>query len=440
MRCDVDVAGGLTVKRAGGTRCYLAPEAILQQPVSAPCDWWALGVLLFELLTGALPFRAENDKALGMAICNTRLRFPREPRADADDKVDDEPDEAAETVALEAAASAPAADAIRPALSPDAVAFVRKLLSKKSEARLGIKGTEEVRTQPFFRPIDWLAMTEGRLEPPHVPEVSADTDVRHFDRKHTSQTMPLSAAELDATSEAEGSAAAAAKVWMKPPKNRAVHDVCCSYLAVDSLLAPRLPTHVFPGTAQAERLAELVAAETQLADKRATEAKAAEEARRQAAAQAVEAAKASEMRASEDAAADGHKRVRNVQKKVRQVSELQEALDAGKALNVEQKKKIASAFKLQEELQSAIDAAAALDAAHAALVERRYEEDKKAHKVKAAEEHARAQELERAEVARQVERAKRDAELRRATAKLAIGDDFAALSADTFAYLSPQWK
>ena len=46
VRCDIDIANGQSVKRAGGTRGYSAPEAILSQPVSAPCDWWALGILV----------------------------------------------------------------------------------------------------------------------------------------------------------------------------------------------------------------------------------------------------------------------------------------------------------------------------------------------------------------------------------------------------------
>ncbi|KAL3920520.1 MAG: hypothetical protein SGPRY_005222 [Prymnesium sp.] len=76
VRCDVDVASGQTVKRPGGTRCYLPPEAILGQPVGGLCDWWALGVLCFELLTGSSPFVGDK-KALGTAICNARVRFPR---------------------------------------------------------------------------------------------------------------------------------------------------------------------------------------------------------------------------------------------------------------------------------------------------------------------------------------------------------------------------
>merc|ERR1719482_1690844 len=52
----VDVAGGATAKRVGGTKAYLSPEAISSNQVGAAADWWALGVVLFEMLTGTAPF------------------------------------------------------------------------------------------------------------------------------------------------------------------------------------------------------------------------------------------------------------------------------------------------------------------------------------------------------------------------------------------------
>ena len=55
-RCGIDVAGGQTVRRPGGTRVYTPPEGILGRPVGAACDWWALGILLYELRTRAPPF------------------------------------------------------------------------------------------------------------------------------------------------------------------------------------------------------------------------------------------------------------------------------------------------------------------------------------------------------------------------------------------------
>ena len=60
VRCDVGVEDQQAVKRAGGTLDYLAPEAVLKHPVGAPCDWWALGVVIFELLVGYSPFFAES--------------------------------------------------------------------------------------------------------------------------------------------------------------------------------------------------------------------------------------------------------------------------------------------------------------------------------------------------------------------------------------------
>ena len=224
VRCDVDVGRLQAVKRAGGTRCYLAPEAILGLPVSAPCDWWALGVLVYELLVGYGPFRGDNDKALGTAICNSRLRFPRHCK---DDEEDEDPPAGAPAGAPAAASpfaspfgpprpssatstisnssdgeSAPAAAPVA-TLSGEAIGFVRKLLTKKAEARLGIKGADECRSHPFLRLLDWDALEAGTLESPYVPVLSGETDVRYFARKFTSCCTPTSAAEVGAGVESD---------------------------------------------------------------------------------------------------------------------------------------------------------------------------------------------------------------------------------------------
>ena len=79
-RCGIDVAGGQTVRRPGGTRVYTPPEGILGRPVGAACDWWALGILLYELIVGYGPFaeHASDERSLRLAITNGRVRFPRE--------------------------------------------------------------------------------------------------------------------------------------------------------------------------------------------------------------------------------------------------------------------------------------------------------------------------------------------------------------------------
>ena len=398
VRCDVDVLGGQTVKRTGGTRCYLAPEAILSQPVGAPCDWWALGVLLFELLTGLLPFRADNDKAVGVAICNARVRFPRQERdEDADD--DDAPSAAPADAPTAAPAATPAAaPAAAPApVSTPAVAIVRKLLTKKAEGRLGVNGIAEVRAQPFFSSVDWAAVSEGRATPPYVPTLVSDVDVRHFDRKHTSHTAPLSA---------EGAAD-----------------------STDGGLAAK--------AAAEAKVAELKAAEKKLADKRAVEAAEAASARRAATQKAVEGARAAAEDEAAAAAAEAQKKVRNHQKKLRQCHELREAAERGEALKKEQTDKVCSITRLESELAELLETAScseteleAVRAKNAAAVK----EEKKTRKAEAAK-------ATKEEAAREADEArKREEQKAREVPKQSVADLSEALAADRFAYVVPTWR
>jgi serine/threonine-protein kinase len=63
-----------------GTPYYLAPEQARGEPVDGRCDVWAMGVLLYEALTGRLPYREHNYNKLLVSILTTRPIAPRELR------------------------------------------------------------------------------------------------------------------------------------------------------------------------------------------------------------------------------------------------------------------------------------------------------------------------------------------------------------------------
>ena len=60
----------------GGTVSYLPPEVILKKNYTYSADWWALGVLLWEMLTGKDPFEGANEKQVFEQILNKRLVKP----------------------------------------------------------------------------------------------------------------------------------------------------------------------------------------------------------------------------------------------------------------------------------------------------------------------------------------------------------------------------
>ena len=361
VRCGVDVAAGGTAKRAGGTRVYLAPEAVQGQPVSGATDYWALGVLAYELLVGYLPFQGKDDKAINAAICNARVRFPSRQRhgADGDDGDDDEGAPEAAPAASTLTASAPTASAPAPAAAPaadappadgapaasaplsnEAVALVRKLLAKKAEARLGSTGGEaEVRHHPWLRSLDWAALSDGTLPRPWVPTLASDVDVRYFDRKHTSSASPLSAAEASAAEES---------------------------LKLEQVIAEKQEKEALA----AERARE----ERALAAAREAQTKANLEAHLAAKAKAVEDARAAEVQAAVDDVEAAQKKVRNAQKKLRQIAELQELRAGGGKLNSEQKAKVATLPALKMELDELLEDVASAEAEVVAVQARQEEE------------------------------------------------------------------
>jgi len=110
-----------------GTLEYCAPESIQLQGHGQEVDWWALGIITYELLHGYTPFSAEGTLEDPIEIAK-RITHP-------DCKV-----------------------AYFPTLSPSAASFMKRLLRRKWSSRLGADGADSVRSHAWFETFDWHAL------------------------------------------------------------------------------------------------------------------------------------------------------------------------------------------------------------------------------------------------------------------------------------------
>lgn len=132
-----------------GTPNYIAPEVLQDHSYTESCDWWSVGVILFEMLVGYPPFCSRNPMHVTMMICQWRryLYFP---------------EELPET-----------------RFSRHAKDLICRLICD-APYRLGTKrGIEEFKKHPFFDGIDWDNLASA--EPPFIPELDSDTDTRYFE-------------------------------------------------------------------------------------------------------------------------------------------------------------------------------------------------------------------------------------------------------------------
>ncbi|KAH7726828.1 ribosomal protein S6 kinase 2 alpha-like protein [Aphelenchoides avenae] len=137
-----------------GTIEYMAPEVVNRRGHSIAADWWSLGVLTYEMLTGHLPFHGENRKDTMALILKAKLTMPQ-------------------------------------FLSPDAQSLLRALFKRNPVNRLGAAsngGVEAIKAHPFFATIDWVKLLAREVSPPFKPAVSANDDTLYFDSEFTKKT------------------------------------------------------------------------------------------------------------------------------------------------------------------------------------------------------------------------------------------------------------
>lgn len=77
--CKEAMWPGCTTSTFCGTPDYLAPEILLEQPYNAGVDWWALGVLTYEMTVGQPPFLGKSEEELFTAIMKKKVRWRTRP-------------------------------------------------------------------------------------------------------------------------------------------------------------------------------------------------------------------------------------------------------------------------------------------------------------------------------------------------------------------------
>ncbi|KAK6105622.1 Protein kinase domain family protein [Brugia pahangi] len=142
-----------------GTIEYMAPEVVERtaEGYDETVDWWSLGVIAFELLTGCSPFTVDGhsntSRDIARRILTKPVPFPRN-------------------------------------FNKFALDFISRLLEKSARYRLGRNGVDEIKNHLFLADIDWHQCERHELEPPIVPKISNDIDVTNFAPEFTNQ-MPV---------------------------------------------------------------------------------------------------------------------------------------------------------------------------------------------------------------------------------------------------------
>ncbi|XP_078697091.1 protein kinase C iota type-like isoform X21 [Branchiostoma floridae x Branchiostoma belcheri] len=164
--CKEGLHPGDTTSTFCGTPNYIAPEILRGEDYGSSVDWWALGVLLFEMLAGRSPFdivgNTENpdqhtEDYLFQVILEKTIRIPR-------------------------------------SLSVRAASALKGFLNKNPAERLGcapVTGFSDIQHHTFFKPIDWDALEARQVSPPFKPSIDSEGGVENFDQQFTSEPVQL---------------------------------------------------------------------------------------------------------------------------------------------------------------------------------------------------------------------------------------------------------
>lgn len=149
-----------------GTTEYMAPEIIQARGHNKAVDWWSVGILLYEMLTGQPPFSGHNRQKVQKKIIKDRIKLP-------------------------------------PFLTSEAHSLLKGLLQKDPSKRLGsgASGSDDIKGHKWFKSISWKKLEARQIQPTFKPDVNGNCCIANFDGCWT--TMPLDDHEPPSTPKAD---------------------------------------------------------------------------------------------------------------------------------------------------------------------------------------------------------------------------------------------
>ncbi|KAE8724294.1 Serine/threonine-protein kinase AtPK1/AtPK6 [Hibiscus syriacus] len=137
-----------------GTLEYMSPEIVLGRGHNKAADWWSVGILLYEMLTGKPPFCGGNRQKIQDKIIKEKMKLPA-------------------------------------FLSSEAHSILKGLLQKEASKRLGSGqgGSDEIKRHKWFKPINWKKLEAREIRPSFLPEVAGNQCVANFEECWTN--MPV---------------------------------------------------------------------------------------------------------------------------------------------------------------------------------------------------------------------------------------------------------
>ncbi|KAI3388950.1 hypothetical protein SNEBB_007425 [Seison nebaliae] len=143
-----------------GTPDYIAPEIVQYKRYGKSVDWWAYGILLYEMLAGMPPFDGESEEELFSAILDRSASYPK-------------------------------------SLSKESITICKGFLTKNPKKRLGCNssGETDIRENMFFRNIRWDRIEELAVQPPFRPH--SNNMAENFDKNFTKSEVKLTPPDAD---------------------------------------------------------------------------------------------------------------------------------------------------------------------------------------------------------------------------------------------------